>query len=109
MTDHPEGEHTETRNEGSPDDASGTSIDDAISRTDAGDGEPADPVPGDDAPRPLALDNPEANELASQRRPTVLVLAGGVESGKTSIYAAIYERLNRGPFAGRLFAGSLTI
>jgi hypothetical protein len=59
--------------------------------------------------RPLALDVPEANALASERRPTVLVLAGPVGTGKTSVYAAIYERLGRGPFGGWAFAGSRTI
>lgn len=59
--------------------------------------------------RPLALDAEGANQLAAARRPTVLVLAGDVGSGKTSIYAALYERLGRGPFGGRRFAGSLTI
>jgi len=59
--------------------------------------------------RPNALDAEQANELAAMRRPTVLVLAGAVGSGKTSVYAAIYERLGRGPFGGWLFAGSRTI
>ena len=65
----------------------------------------------DDGPagRPDALDLPSANGLAARRRQTVFVLAGGVECGKTSAYAALYERLGRGPFAGRLFAGSQTI
>jgi hypothetical protein len=56
-----------------------------------------------------ALDASQANALAAERRPTVVVLAGGVGSGKTSVYAAIYERLGRGPFGGWMFAGSQTI
>lgn len=63
----------------------------------------------DGSGRPDALDTATANDLAAQRRQTVFVLAGGVECGKTSAYAALYERLSRGPFAGRLFAGSRTI
>jgi hypothetical protein len=59
--------------------------------------------------RPDALDTDPANVLAARRRQTVFVLAGGVECGKTSAYAALYERLGRGPFAGWLFAGSQTI
>lgn len=64
---------------------------------------------GTDGTRALALTTREANALNARRRPTVLVLAGGVKCGKTSVYAAIYERLSRGPFAGRVFAGSATI
>jgi Double-GTPase 2 len=84
--------------------ADGAGIDDVLAEgaTAASDG-------ADGHSRALALDDREANVLAARRRPTVLVLAGRVESGKTSIYAAIYERLGRGPFAGRLFAGSQTI
>jgi hypothetical protein len=59
--------------------------------------------------RDSALDVPRANALAAERRPTVLVLAGAVGSGKTSVYAAIYERLGRGAFGGWMFAGSRTI
>lgn len=62
-----------------------------------------------DGRRPSALDSHQANTLAARTRPTVLVLAGGVDCGKTSVYAAIYERLGRGEFAGRIFAGSYTI
>jgi hypothetical protein len=64
---------------------------------------------GVDDGRPLALDADAANQLAASRRPTVLVLAGDVGSGKTSVYAALYERFGRGPFGGRMFAGSTTI
>ncbi len=61
------------------------------------------------AERSTALDTAQANRLAARRRPTVLVLAGRVGCGKTSVYAAIYERLGRGPFGGWMFAGSQTI
>jgi Double-GTPase 2 len=72
------------------------------------------PTPGligeeTDGRRPSAFDAQQANILAARTRPTVLVLAGGVACGKTSVYAAIYERLGRGEFAGRMFAGSYTI
>lgn len=59
--------------------------------------------------RPSGLNLAAANKLAAKSRPTVLILTGDVETGKTSIYAALYERFGRGPFAGRLFGGSLTI
>ena len=59
--------------------------------------------------RPSGLDLGAANSLAAKNRPTVLILAGDVATGKTSIYAALYERFGRGPFAGRLFSGSVTI
>lgn len=59
--------------------------------------------------RALALDGESANRLAAHVRPTVVVLAGATGSGKTSVYAALYERLGRGPFAGWCFAGSATI
>jgi Double-GTPase 2 len=61
------------------------------------------------ADRPSALTTEQANSLAARRRPTVLVLAGAIGCGKTSVYAAIYERLGRGPFGGYTFAGSETI
>jgi hypothetical protein len=69
----------------------------------------ANPRADEHGTRALALDDGAANALAASRRSTVLVLAGGVGSGKTSVYAALYERFGRGPFGGRLFAGSLTL
>jgi Double-GTPase 2 len=59
--------------------------------------------------RPTALGSEGANRLCARRRQTVVVLAGSVATGKTSVYAALYERFGRGPFGGRLFAGSTTI
>jgi hypothetical protein len=59
--------------------------------------------------RARALDIAAANRLAAARRPTVVILAGDVATGKTSVYAALYERFGRGSFGGRLFAGSITI
>ena len=87
-----------------PSDVGGLHIDEVIAS-----GRSEGNCPTDRGRRPSALDADLANELAARRRPTVLVLAGGVGCGKTSAYAALYERLGRGPFAGRLFAGSVTI
>ena len=100
---------TEER-EGPPVD--GTSIDEVLAQEVPKPGEAGvedDPSTSSAGERPTALDSNRANELAGQRRPTVLVLAGAVGSGKTSVYAAIYERLSRGEFGGWMFAGSRTI
>lgn len=83
------------------------SIDDVLAQSAAGDVQTGDDESA--AQRPSALDQDGANALAAERRPTVLVLAGAVGSGKTSVYAAIYERLGRGEFGGWMFAGSRTI
>lgn len=39
----------------------------------------------------------------------VVILAGDLESGKTTLLACIYEKFRDGPFAGMLFAGSSTL
>lgn len=39
----------------------------------------------------------------------VVVLAGDLESGKTTLLSCIYEMFRDGPFAGMLFAGSSTL
>ena len=39
----------------------------------------------------------------------VIVLAGAVESGKTTLVTTIYHLLNKGPLAGYWFAGSETL
>jgi hypothetical protein len=57
------------------------------------------------------------NELTSEdadavtlRHPTHLVVfAGAAGSGKTTVLASIYDRLNEGPFAGYRFAGSRSL
>jgi hypothetical protein len=88
------------------------SIDDVLAREtqDVEEEVSKDQLPGaSEGERPTALDTEGANSLAAERRPTVLVLAGAVGTGKTSVYAAIYERLGRGEFAGWMFAGSRTI
>lgn len=61
------------------------------------------------AARPTALGDDAADSLCFETRTTILVLAGDVNSGKTSIFASLYERFGRGPLAGRLFAGSRTL
>lgn len=61
------------------------------------------------ASRAHALTDREASDVAADRRATVVVLAGGVASGKTTLIASLYERFGHGPIAGRMFAGSLTL
>jgi hypothetical protein len=89
--------------------ASEPRIDDVIASSDDGGAVVGDAQGVDHADRPDALDEGPANRIAARNRQTVFVLAGGPECGKTSAYAALYERLGRGPFAGRMFAGSQTI
>jgi hypothetical protein len=101
---------TESSEPAPPEDAPSARIDDVLDTPETG----AEAAGETGAEEPLgsratALDAPEANALAARRRPTVLVLAGAVGCGKTSVYAAIYERLGRGPFGGWMFAGSRTI
>src|SRR5581483_8028165 len=77
------------------------------------------------APTPtLAMPAPSATALAEQsfglsaegasdflamRPANVVLLAGDSNSGKTTLFAAIYERLLDGPFGEFLFAGSRTL
>ncbi len=56
-----------------------------------------------------ALTPEESFAIAAASRPTVVVFAGPVGSGKTTLMTNLYERLGRGPVAGRLFAGSRTL
>lgn len=65
-----------------------------------------------EAPRPVrgeGLSALEAEALCASRRSTVIVLAGGVRSGKTTLLTSIYEQLNQQPFGSYLFAGSETL
>ncbi len=55
------------------------------------------------------LSDPAANGIAAMHRPTVVVLAGNVRTGKTTLLAALYERFSHGPIAGWQFAGSVTL
>lgn len=90
-------------------DSETASIDDVLAQETATDAQAGEDESAFSAERASALDSDGANSLAAERRPTVLVLAGAVGSGKTSVYAAIYERLGRGEFGGWMFAGSRTI
>lgn len=56
-----------------------------------------------------ALTGPEARPLAASSPTTVIVFAGMVSSGKTTVLAEIYERFRSGSFVNHLFAGSRTI
>lgn len=56
-----------------------------------------------------ALSDLEALDVTARFPTTVVVFAGAVGSGKTTIMAALYERFGRGPIAGQLFAGSQTL
>jgi hypothetical protein len=101
---------TENEAPDAPENAGSASIDEVLQET-----SPAAEAPtladasSLQADRPGALTTEQANVLAARRRPTVLVLAGAIGCGKTSVYAAIYERLGRGAFGGYTFAGSETI
>src|SRR4051812_14264762 len=64
---------------------------------------------GSGAGRAHALTVREASRLAAARRPTVVVLAGTVSSGKTTLITSFYERFARGPIGPMKFAGSLTL
>lgn len=59
--------------------------------------------------RSHALTDREASRLAAVRRPTVVVLAGSVATGKTTLITSLYERFARGPIGATKFAGSLTL
>jgi hypothetical protein len=54
--------------------------------------------------------NPAEAFCVSGRRPTkVIVLAGAVSSGKTTLVTSIYEKFQEGPFVNFSFAGSSTL
>ncbi len=55
------------------------------------------------------LSESEAEALCAEERCTVVVLAGGVRSGKTTLLTSIYEQLNQQPFGPDFFAGSGTL
>lgn len=56
-----------------------------------------------------ALTSSEARRLTAELSTTVVVLAGMVSSGKTTVLAELYEKYRRGKFAKHIFAGSQTI
>jgi hypothetical protein len=68
-----------------------------------------EPPNGASSSRAHALTDSQANALANLARPTVVILAGGAKSGKTTLLASLYERFSYGPIGGTRFAGSLTL
>lgn len=60
-------------------------------------------------PGGIALTAADADVVTRQSHTHLVVLAGAEGSGKTTLLASIYERLNRGPFAGFQFAGSRSL
>jgi hypothetical protein len=97
--DVPEGTQSEVGTETS-DSGEATDVDTALAEADLDD---------ERFTRGDALTPSEAAQLAATSRATVVVFAGDTGAGKTTIMASLYERLGRGPVAGRLFAGSRTL
>jgi hypothetical protein len=56
-----------------------------------------------------ALGATDAEVITLRSRTHLVVFAGAAGSGKTTVLASIYERLNQGPFAGFKFAGSRSL
>lgn len=56
-----------------------------------------------------ALTIQEAFRITSAKRTQLLLIAGAVGSGKTTLIASIFHCFQRGPFANYLFAGSDTL
>ena len=73
-----------------------------------------DPGLPDSGPTSVALSHgseltlSEASTHARELTTRVVVLAGPVESGKTTILTSLYESFRKGPVAGHRFAGSAT-
>jgi hypothetical protein len=55
------------------------------------------------------LDQYTARDICASRLSKVIVMAGDVRSGKTTLVASIYDHLQVRPFAGYAFAGSDTL
>jgi hypothetical protein len=55
------------------------------------------------------LDSDTARRIMRRAPTRVIVLAGDVNSGKTTVLAAMYEKFIDGAFAGYMFAGSETL
>ena len=54
--------------------------------------------------------DPQSASMVTCAAPTrLIVLAGAIDSGKTTLLASIYEMFQEAPLAGYLFAGSLTL
>ncbi|MFO0629708.1 MAG: hypothetical protein U0325_29300 [Polyangiales bacterium] len=56
-----------------------------------------------------ALGAADAEVITLSSRTLLVVFAGAEGSGKTTVLASVYERLNQGPFAGFKFAGSRSL
>jgi len=56
-----------------------------------------------------ALGASDTEVITLRSRTHLVVFAGAEGSGKTTVLASIYERLNQGPFAGFRFAGSRSL
>lgn len=56
-----------------------------------------------------ALNIKEANSVTRDVPTRLIILAGEIESGKTTLLAEIYESFQRAPFAGFLFSSSQTL
>jgi hypothetical protein len=56
-----------------------------------------------------ALSMMAANTIAARSRATVIALAGGTKSGKTTLFTSIYEYFLQEPIGDYLFAGSETL
>jgi hypothetical protein len=77
---------------------------------DVADGElPTTPPPAVSFDAGRYLDPAGARELMRQTFAQVIVLAGEVRCGKTTILASLMDAFHKGPYAGLLFAGSRTL
>jgi hypothetical protein len=56
-----------------------------------------------------SLDAPEANRVAAENGATVVLVAGNLDSGKTTLLVQLWAQFLDGPFAGLRFAGSDTL
>jgi len=73
--------------------------------------EKKDPLPESvvELPQGDALDIHKTYEITASQKTKLIVLAGSVSSGKTTMITSIYHFLQRSAFAGYIFAGSKTL
>jgi len=62
-----------------------------------------------DLPRGQALTTSEASQISSAKRSQLIVIAGEVKSGKTTLLTSLFHCFQKGPFSGYMFAGSKTL
>ncbi len=55
------------------------------------------------------LDPQSASRVTREALTRVIILAGPADSGKTTLLISVYDRFQRGEFAGYIFAGSQTL